>query len=307
LVRGIDALVASTPDGSPEHELARTTEMLGTDVPDDWGVRWEYTAEDADMSVLDAALAKAVERVEAIETGLASGADQDGLVARPAETVWVWFGRDSRFELDEYRDAVTPTMTGHHRIKAGSDAASAAVDFVEHLDRVGGEFPFEAVTDVFGPTEGSTVTIAHGKPGGHCFTLGQGTVTDRSIPKERITVHREMTTGGTYDAIGSAREPGDLAITRFAEGRWWYPTLYRGEDGQSKGTYVNIATPIEIFPDTVRYMDLYIDVVKRPDGTVEIVDEAELDDAVDAGRLSEDIAERAKDVAQRVAAAFEPE
>ncbi|MFW6385191.1 MAG: DUF402 domain-containing protein [Halodesulfurarchaeum sp.] len=305
LVRGADARVVGTPDGRPEHELVRTTELLSTDVPENWGVRWEYPAEDADVKTLDAALSRLVERAESIESALEADTGTEAPIAKPVSGVWIWFGRESRFALDDDRASVTATMTGHHRIKAGSDGAGSAVDFAEHLEVDADEFPFDAVTDVFGPTVGDEVTIRHGKPDGRCLTLGQGSVTDRSVEKSRITVEREMSTSGSYDGLGTERKPGDVATTRFAEGRWWYPTVYRTEDGQVKGTYVNVATPVEIFPSTIRYVDLHVDVVKRPDGTVEIVDEDELTEAVSAGHLTESIAEKASAVSTQVANALQ--
>ncbi|MFB6153351.1 MAG: DUF402 domain-containing protein [Halodesulfurarchaeum sp.] len=336
LVRGVESLVAGTPDGTPTHELARTTELLSVDVPDGWGVDWAYGADEVDMTTLEGALSRAVERAEDIDAALSEERDSDagGLVVAPVQSTWAWFGRETRFALDEIRREVTPTIAGHHRIKAGSDGAAVAVDFAERLGRGDGEmrkqrgeekeqkqkqkqkqkqekekasaeFPFEAVTDVFGPTEGDAVTISHGKPAGHCLTLGRGTVTDRSIDRRRITVTREIKSAGTYDALGVDREPGDEAISRFAEGRWWYPTVYRSEAGEVKGTYVNVSTPVELFPDTVRYVDLHVDVIKGADGTVEIVDRDELTDAVDAGLVPESAADQALDVAEKVAGAFE--
>lgn len=305
LVKGVDAQVVGTPDGRQEHELVRTTELLSTDIPDDWGVRWEYPAEDADVESLNAALSRVVERAESIDAELEADTATGNRIAKPTSGVWLWFGRESRFELDDHRATVTATMIGHHRIKAGGDGAGSAVDFAEHLGVDSDEFPFQAVTDVFGPDVGDQVTIRHGKPDGRCLTLGRGTVTDRSIEKTRITVDREMSTSGTYDGIGTDREPGDVATTRFAEGRWWYPTVYRADDGRMKGTYVNVATPIEIFPTTVRYVDLHVDVVKQPDGTVNVVDEDELEEAVTADDLTEEIAEKATAVATKVKNALE--
>ncbi|MFB6113865.1 MAG: DUF402 domain-containing protein [Halodesulfurarchaeum sp.] len=312
LVRDVDALVVGHTGNRTNQELARTTEMLPTSVPSNWGVRWEYGASDADMDTLEEALSRAVDRAERIESALA-GEDNMGeaspdvpvRIVAPDATTWIWFGRESRFALDEDRSAVTETLPGHHRIKGGSEGASTAVDFVERIGTVVDGFPFGALTDVFGPTEGDSVGIRHGKPDGRCLTLGRGTVTDRSIEKRRITVRREMTTSGTYDALGTEKSPGDVAITRFAEGRWWYPTVYRDDDGTGKGTYVNVATPVEIFPTDVRYLDLHVDVVKRPDGEIEVVDEDELEDAVEAGRVSDALAEKASTVADTVANALE--
>lgn len=313
LRRGVDATVADTPSGNVGHELARTTDLLSVSIPEHWGVEWGPAAIDADMATLEAALSRVVGQAETIEDALDSAGpapdsateaatdESDGLIATPLATTWIRFGRESRFALDDHRAAVTETIPGHHRLKAGGEDAGTAVDFVESLDAELDVFPFGAATAAFGPTVDDTVRIVHTKPSGEQFALGRGTVTDRTVAKQRITVEREITSAGRYDAIGTAREPGDTATTRFAEGRWWYPTVYRGESGDPKGTYVNIATPVEVFPTAIRYVDLYVDVIKRPDGSVEIVDEDELYGAVDTGTVPKAVADRATTVAENVA------
>jgi Ribonuclease G/E len=220
-------------------------------------------------------------------------------VATPTAGRWVWFGRECRFALDDLRREVTTTMPGHHRTKAASEAASAGVDLVEALCDPAGEFPFGVVTDQFGPVVGDEVAIGHGKPDGRLIVLGRGEVTDRDA-EGSLTLRREMSPGGDYDALGVPREAGDVAVTTVREGRWWYPTVYRDADGERKGTYVNVCTPVECFPEQVRYVDLHVDVVKHPDGTVERVDDDELDEAVAAGEVSEPLAEQARRVASAV-------
>ena len=91
-----------------------------------------------------------------------------------------------------------------------------------------------------------------------------------------------------------------MAVTKFVEGRWWYATVYRGDDGTRRGTYVNVCTPVEVFPDAVRYVDLHVDVVKGPDAEVRRVDDDELDAAVAAGDISEPLAEQARAVAAKL-------
>ncbi|SIQ72517.1 RNA-binding protein AU-1 [Haladaptatus litoreus] len=306
LSKDVNRVVASAPDDASRRELARTTEMLPTDVPDEWGVRWEYGANDAEIGEMDAALSSAVERAEAIDSALGesadspSAADSPQTITKPDSTAWLWFGRESRFELDEFRREVTTTLPGHHRIKAADDSASGAVDFAEDLYEPGDEVPIGATLRQFGPEEDGEVFIDHGKPDGRCFSLGKGDVVERDPESGKYTVRREMQGSGTYDAIGTDREAGDVAITKFREGRWWYPTAYRSEDGESKGTYVNVCTPVELFPRSVRYVDLHVDVVKRPDGTVERVDDDELGSAVEAGHISEELADKARSVAASV-------
>jgi hypothetical protein len=295
------ALVRGRSSGTGGPALA---DLVPSDPPDGWAPEWGRDSDDADLDALDGALAERAERARALEDVLADApAPEAAAPHRYVEgeaTRWVWFGRESRFALDERRREVTDTMPGHHRIKAATAEASAAVDLVEAVCDAPGtgesDFPFEAVTRQFGPREGTTVAIAHGKPDGRCFPLGRAEVTGCESDGS-VTVRRDISGGGTYDALGTERRDGDEAITKFEEGRWWYPTVYRGADGTKRGTYVNVCTPVEVFPDEVRYVDLHVDVVEGPDGAVERVDDDELDAAVSAGDVPEPLAEKARGVA----------
>ncbi|GGL70009.1 DUF402 domain-containing protein [Halocalculus aciditolerans] len=299
LVRGRDAAVASTPPG--DSELAQLTEMLPAGVPDGWAVEWGYAAADASMDDLNDALADLAEAATELDAALAGTLDPTAEVASPAATTWCWFGRATRDAFDETRREVVATMPGHHRVKAADRAASAAVDFAEGVGVDAEAFPFEAVSDAFGPREDDRVAIQHGKPDGRLLVLGRGDVTSLDADASRITVKRSMTAGGSYDALGVPRSEGDVAVTRFVEGRWWYPTVYRDADGGVKGTYVNVNTPLELFPDAVRYVDLHVDVLKHADGRVEVVDEDELEASVEAGEMPRALADEALDVAETLA------
>lgn len=292
-------------DGGSTNETARMADLLPVDPPEGWAPRWSRAADDASLEAMAAALERAGERAEAVMAAVADfdADDAPGRIASPQSGAWVWFGRECRFELDEHRRAVETTMPGHHRTKAATDAASAAVDFAEALCEPTGEFPFDVVTRQFGPQRGDDVAIEHGKPDGRRVTLGRGEVTERD-PEGSIVVEREMTGGGTYDALGVDRRAGDVARTTFVEGRWWYATVYEGTDGQRRGTYVNVCTPVEVFPGSVRYVDLHVDVVKGPGGEVRRVDDDELDAAVDAGQVSVPLAERAREVAASIESAL---
>ncbi|MFC7073308.1 DUF402 domain-containing protein [Halovenus rubra] len=296
----------STSHGQPE-----LAEILPSDPPSGWSVTWNNTADDAGLDALDDTLDTLGARAEKLDAAL-SDVESPGAIAPhcywPGEaTCWVWFGRESRFSLDAVRREVVTTMPGHHRVKAGANEASAAVNFVETLcDDLGvGEtpedeaFPFAVVTNQFGPREGDSIHIEHGKPDGRLFDLGAGEVTERAT-SGKLTVTREMSPGGDYDALGVKRQAGDIAITKFEEGRWWYPTVYRSDSGETRGTYVNVCTPVEVFPDSVRYVDLHVDVVKHADGAVERVDDDELDEAVEAGHISTELAEKARAVADAI-------
>ncbi|ELY68421.1 DUF402 domain-containing protein [Natrinema versiforme] len=301
--------VSAALRGERAEELVGMTDLLSVDVPDGWGLRWQHAATDADLEAMGTALEDAVSRVRTLEDALADAPDdpgEPGLLATPRRTEWCWFGRETRFALDGVRRRVETTMPGHHRSKAADRAASAAVDFAEAVcgsmgadGAADGEFPFAAVTRQFGPTKGDRLEIGHGKPDGRLISLGRGEVTEWD-PEGKLTLERSMRGGGSYDALGVAKESGDVAVTKFREGRWWYPTTYKAADGTAKGTYVNVCTPVELFPDTVRYVDLYVDVIRQGDGTVEIVDADELEAAVDDGLVTEELSEKAMDVAEAV-------
>ncbi|RJT01458.1 DUF402 domain-containing protein [Halococcus sp. IIIV-5B] len=303
-------LVQLVRDGSGETSTrpgmaADLTDLLPNDPPDGWRARWMDASDDAEFAALSDALASASDRATAIDAALSDAPesqDEPGVVWNECATTWIWFGRVSRFALDDARRVVCPTMAGHHRIKAGSTDASAAVELVEAVcdldDSAESEFPFATIARQFGPDEDDDVKIVHGKPDGRRITLGEGFVTDRD--ESSVTVRREMTPGGTYDALGTERRAGDTATTKFTEGKWWYPTVYRDADGARRGTYVNICTPVEVFPTAARYVDLHVDVVKHADGRIERVDDAELDSAVSAGHVSEPLAETAREVATTI-------
>ncbi|MEF8776188.1 MAG: DUF402 domain-containing protein [Haloarculaceae archaeon] len=355
---------AAGPSGSTDGTTTTGGPTLGdlvaADSPAGWAPEWHRADEGVSLDARASAVEQAGERAAAIDATLEEAAPPAAVAPGPywtgLATTHSWFGREARFTLDDRRRAVTQTMAGHHRIKAGSNDASAAVDFVEAVcggpggegageetagdsggsedasgdsgggvtssghtgggDEAGGgggevedasggdgddgaDFPFAAVSRQFGPAEGDSLRIGHGKPDGRLVVLGSGDVTECRADGT-LVLEREMTPGGTYDALGVERQAGDVATTKFKEGRWWYPTVYRGEDGALRGTYVNVCTPVEVFPETVRYVDLHVDVVRHAEGTVERVDDDELDAAEAAGDLSPGLAEKARAVARAV-------
>ena len=73
---------------------------------------------------------------------------------------------------------------------------------------------------------------------------------------------------------------------------------YYSSDGALKGEFCNINTPVEFYPDRIRYVDLEIDVIRRPNEPPEIVDSDKLNESVDSGFVSSSLAQAARDTAQ---------
>ena len=296
-IRNKTGVTVDAPDSEATRELVGMTDLLSVDVLDGWGLRWDAQATECDLDTLQTAVQRVNERAAAIEASL----DKTAPINDELCTYSIWFGRESRSALDRVRGKVTSTMVGHHRTKAVSARASAGVDLAEALcdPDPNDTFPFAAVTQQFGPAEGDQVDLMHGKPDGRAFSLGRGEVTDWEA-EGSLEITRQMSGGGHYDALGTPRKDGDTAVTKIREGRWWYPTVYRSQEGHHKGTYLNICTPVECFPSAVRYVDLHIDVIKHPDGSVTTVDEDELQMSVDDGDIPPELAERARSVARSV-------
>ncbi|MFP4189162.1 MAG: DUF402 domain-containing protein [Halobacteriales archaeon] len=289
LVRGGRGTRVEGGDEEDATQLTRTVATLGVEPPSDWGVVYSRDALNAGMEEVAEAVADAAER---------AGSD-----ATDDEAAWLWLGREGRAAFDEARAEATTTVAGHHRLKATSNAAAAGVDIAESLvddANPSDALPFETVARRFGPTEGDTVEIVHGKPDGRFPSLGSGEVVEADADEREVVVERRITSSGVYDALGVEREKGDVARTRFEEGAWAYPTVYESSDGETKGTYVNVCTPLELFPDSVRYVDLHVDVV-NVDSETRVVDEDELAEAVDDGKVAESVAEKAHEVAEQVA------
>lgn len=289
----------------PNEALSRMVDMLDVSLPDAWGVSVSRRADRVDPTVIRDELQQLIDLAGQLldEHALDQAPAEEEITFTPFATYWCRFGREGRFHLDTYRSQVTPTIDGHHRIKSHEDQAYSAVEFLEHYPLEDIAFDPDILFDVFGPTIGDHVQVDHGKVTGESIILGRGSVIDQD-EDGAITIERTFRAGGLYDALETPIEENDRAETTFVEGRWWYPTIYRSAEGTYKGTYVNIGTPLEILPDRVRYVDLEIDVVKFPDGTVRIVDRDALDNRVTAGLVTSALAERAESVATAVADAF---
>jgi len=287
LVRGMSGSRVEGGSAEDATQLSRTAATVGAEPPSGWGVVYSRDALDAGMQELADAMNDAAERTEENDDGKAA---------------WIWIGREGRAIYDKKRAEATTTVPGHHRLKATSKTASAGVDIAESLvDNADptDELPFDVIARRFGPEEGDQIEIVHGKPDGRFPSLGRGEVVKADTENREFVVERRITSSGTYDALGVEREDGDIARTRFEEGARAYATVYKSAEGEKKGTYVNICTPLELFPDAVRYIDLYVDVIKV-NGETRTVDEEELAESVDEGLVPEGLAEEARAVAERI-------
>jgi Ribonuclease G/E len=146
---------------------------------------------------------------------------------------------------------------------------------------------------------GRDVEIEHVKPEGKVILLRGGRIASLSEDKSEMLIRRFLK-GGKYDGLGVIIEKGDYAMTGVTEGDWVVKHSYFSAEGVLKGEYWNINTPVEFYPDRIRYIDLHVDVVARKGGSRELIDKDQLDHLVEARYITADIAQRALQTAETI-------
>jgi len=265
--------------------------QLGKELtPPNWGILWRTASADQPPDVLKKEIASLAKSGEAIM----KKAEQ---VKAPA-TLWegnhyvdVEFPALSKKKLDDIRGSVAPTVDGHHYYKACGGKVSSAVDMAERLLGRGG--PREEVESLLKqtimaeyPALDSVISIEHVKLDGKVFHLGKALIEAFDHDESVIRFRRVFEKKGTYDGLKTEKEPGDYAVTEAKIGEWYFKTEYFSKDGQYKGTYINLNTPIELYPNGIRYVDLEVDVCVWPNGRVEKLDERKLGEAEDEGLIT---------------------
>ena len=125
------------------------------------------------------------------------------------------------------------------------------------------------------------------KVNGRIYNLGEARIVEFDEQNQQIKLLRVFSTPGVYDGLRARKELGDYAVTSMKIGEWSFRTSYFSKNGEYKGTYVNINTPIEIYPVKVRYVDLEADICMWPNGRIRKIDVEKLDEIVRYGYISE--------------------
>jgi protein associated with RNAse G/E len=216
------------------------------------------------------------------------------------------FPYDAKAALDELRNRVLPTVPGHHHFRI---VASDYVNLLEEKtlsghpekrESVGRGMEKSLIWDTF--EKGKEIRIEHVKLDGRIIYLSEGEIVEKDFEGKKLVLRRSRFKGRTrYDGLGIEKREGDYAVSEVQEGSWSYRHTYFRADGALIGRYVNINTPVEFYPDRIRYVDLEIDVVQMPDGRVTVMDEDDLEKQFQAGHFSKELKERAKrEASQRV-------
>jgi len=258
----------------------------------DWGILWRTAAAYKDWNVLRDEIIKLSKLADRIEKSFSY--TSPSLVIEGRNIYEVEFGGGAKKKLDEIRNRVVPTVPGHHQLKAYDPELSFAVDIAEGIlakipnqsEKVRIGF-WEALLKNKGPKKGWLFSLDHYKPDGQRMRIGPGEIVEISLEPLKVTIKRHLKPGKFYDGLELPIEFGDYAITEIEAGKWWFVHRYYDKNGNLKGEYYNINTPVEIYPDRARYIDLEVDIVKWPDGKKEIIDKEKLTQHYEDGVISE--------------------
>ncbi|MEM3055167.1 MAG: DUF402 domain-containing protein [Candidatus Bathyarchaeia archaeon] len=265
-----------------------------------WGIIWREPAAQKPRDFLEKEIARLAEKVKTLNEKAAS-TEAPALLLEGLYFLDVEFPYVSKRKLDQLRASVTPTLEGHHFYKSCGGNVSAALEMAEKLlekgqSHVEVEELFKRQAQPEFPGEGATVDVEHVKLNGAVFRLGQATI--ETINNEEIKYCRTIRADGFYDGLGVAKEAGDKAVSQTKPGEWHITTNYFSKDGKWKGAYINLNTPVEVYPTAIRYVDLEVDICIHPNGKTKIIDMEKLEKAFERGFLSKALFERVKNTAK---------
>ena len=217
------------------------------------------------------------------------------LIRKGKRALKIDFGWDSKKKMDTIRNEVIPTMKNHHIYK-NSMRLSAAIDLGENLLKEGMDRDLieKNFREVFRSCMGEYIEIEHIKT--YPISLGEAEILEMSDSK--LVLKRKFLGTGYYDGLNIKKEFRDYGITEIEEGKWYFTHKYYTKNNELKGIYYNICTPVEIYPDKIRYFDLEIDVIEDTEGNRRIIDRDKLEKAVEDGRINEKLGKKAIEVAE---------
>jgi len=255
---------------------------------DGWGIIWRESSANQSREILEKEISELVDKVKVLNER-AFCAEAPALLIEGSCFMDVEFPWFSKSNLDSLRASAAPTLNRHHFYKSCGGEVSAALEMAEKLlengqnsNEVAESFKKQILHEF--PEEGSMVDVEHVKLSGLVFHLGQATI--KGLDDSLMKYSRIMRRDGFYDGLGIKKEAGDKAVSETEKGEWCITTKYFSKNGEFKGTYINLNTPVEVYPRAIRYVDLEVDVCIHPDGTVKVLDMDKLEKALEKGIIS---------------------
>jgi predicted RNA-binding protein associated with RNAse of E/G family len=277
-------------------EIKRLVELGKNSGIKGWGLLWKSLAEGKPDAELTEELNLLAQEEKVLKEKFEQTAEPS-LIKPGSCNYFIDFGPSTKQKLDKIREGLSPTIVGHHFLKSGG--YSLLADFAESLNGLDNNFVIDRLNTVLhreGPKEKQQYEIIHKKLGNRDVVM-KGII--EKADANEVIIRRRLMEGGRFDGIGGAIEKDDYAITKISPNGWTVVHKYFNKDGIQKGVYININTPVEVYPKFARYLDLEIDVIER-DRKREIIDAEKLKHLVDEGIISKELADEAIKIANKL-------
>jgi hypothetical protein len=199
--------------------------------------------------------------------------------------------------LDKIRDSVLPTVEEHHYLRNFGEKSEALIRFAEELlpsfpskELIKDKLIQSIIQTYLKP--GKILKIEHYLPNDEVVNLTPGKIIEVNAEEKEVKLLRRMMGHGVYDGLNEKKMFGDYCIAKYKLGSMASELRYFRKDGNLIGIYVNISTPVEFYENSIRYVDLGIDVVKDKEGNVKIIEEDKLEHYYNEGYINTRIYEK---------------
>jgi hypothetical protein len=228
-----------------------------------WGIIWRTAAQHAEEPVLLAEIQQLSQEARQLQARL-QATTTVGYVHGGEVAVRLYVPEHAKAVCDTWRAQMLPTLPGHHKYKAQGDVYSATVDALEK------ELPPEALHSRTKTLRVLSSVDAMQQPIQNRLRVlvrtVQGAWQEREVGEQVgydidagwVELRQHVSHKGAYPSVLRIdKQSGDYTVTRFQEGAWSYTTRYYGRNGNWKGDYACLTTPIAIFSDHIRLLDLH--------------------------------------------------
>jgi len=278
-------------------EIKRNLRMIVSlmKISGDWGVKWRSSAILGRVNDLMLDLQQTFEKANKFLDHIKE-APVGKFISEGQFFGILGFDSKARCILDDYRNNVVPTIRYHHALKSMDNNLTQIIDYTEYLMKIGTlsrelatQSIFSYIEDLL--SEKKLINIEHiSLLKGEIIKLTPGHL--HKVCKQGDIIHgvlkRVFKGGGYLDGLNVPKEYGDYDLMEFSTSAPIILHKYHSKDGIFKGLYININSYPELSPGILRYIDLEIDVIVRPNGEVHIIDSEKLKIAYEEKILSKE-------------------
>lgn len=237
-----------------------------------WGLRFRSSANKAELTDILEEVSKLKSRISEIMSK-AKEVRAPHLLSEGETLAFFLVNFDAKIELDNVRSRQLPTINYHHFYKSCGGRVSDCIEIFEKIlpPEKSQDILHIYLEDLLNELDGKQLELRHEKVTGEEYRYRCKVSVERS---NLLKLERSIKGEGTYDGLGEKRAPGDMVESYTSPFSRIIIHNYYSKNGEFKGIYANINSPLELSPrKTGWYLDLEVDVVMRPGEKAKVIDE----------------------------------